>query len=171
MVAKLDATGQVGQDACGYLSDAVGDLLVVDDSRGDGLALDLCLAAHGFSNTVDHLVEALQHYTAHFRLEGADGAGQLGVGRDDVERLAGAQGGDADHGCFERRHVAGRDALQGCDDMGGCQHRVDRQVRHGAVPAFARDADLEHLSGCHHCPSRRSPASPAVSRSRGASPG
>jgi hypothetical protein len=46
------------------------------------------------------------------------------------------------HAGIDRLDVAADDGLEGLHDLAGDRHRVDAQVRHGAVAALAADRDL-----------------------------
>ena len=57
--------------------------------------------------------------------------------------------GDADHRRAQRIGVAADDRLERRHDMGADEHRVDAEVRHGAMGAVAANLDVE-LVGRRH---------------------
>ena len=57
--------------------------------------------------------------------------------------------GDRNHRRIERRHVARHHALQGRDDLGGDDHRVDATLRSRAVRALAGDFYVEQSAAGH----------------------
>src|SRR5690606_34678951 len=71
--------------------------------------------------------------------------GQLQVDAvaDDVVLHAAVDGADGDHRPLQRADLAADDALQGDDDVAGHQHRVDAQMRIGAVRADAVHGDVD----------------------------
>src|SRR5690606_19007369 len=96
----------------------------------------------------DRLDEAVVHAV----VVGTDVDVQLRRGRDDVRlraRLQHAHGDDAE---LERRELARHDGLQPRHDRGRDDDRVDRVVRHRAVPTLAVHDDLEVLRARHRRP-------------------
>ena len=94
-------------------------------------------------------LDALLDQRHRLLAEGAHRAAQHGLLRDDVVGVAGMHLGDRDHRRIERRHVARHHALQGRDDLGGDDHRIDAALRPRAVCALAGDMDIEQAAARH----------------------
>ena len=69
--------------------------------------------------------------------------------RQHVERIAGLQSADRNHGRLHRIEVARHDALQGDDHVARHQHAVDGVLRQGRVAAAALDGEGEAVGGGH----------------------
>ena len=83
------------------------------------------------------------------RAEGARGAGNRGVLRNDVIGVAAHHLGDAQHRRVGRAHVPRDDGLQRGGDVAGRQHRVDTFLRPRAVRAPPAHGDIEERAPGH----------------------
>ena len=101
-----------------------------------------------------HLLHHALHVVAHGLIQGADGAVQGGVVRNDVTGAAGVELRDAQHGGGQRVGAAGHDALQRQHDVRADDHRVYAAVRTRCVAAAGLDADPETVAGGGHLASR-----------------
>ena len=68
---------------------------------------------------------------------------------DDVALHAAMDRADADHRALERIDVAADHRLERDDDLGGDQHRIDAQMRIGAVRADAVDEDRDRIGAAN----------------------
>jgi hypothetical protein len=87
-------------------------------------------------------------------VEGPHRAVDIGRGRDHVVDGARMHLRDRNHQIVERVVVARHDGRHGLRDGDGRRDRIGGLVRHGAVPAHARDMHLERVDRRHDRPRR-----------------
>ena len=110
-----------------------GDPLVVD---GDGIAadqLDLGLGSVRRRETLDEVIDPVEHALTGAVGHGPDGPEHAGRLRDHVARAAGLDLGDGDHRRIEGVDTAGDERLERLDDLARDRDRVEAVVRRGRV--------------------------------------
>ena len=123
--------------------------------HGDGIAvmvIDPGRGAEGPGGVFGHAGDGLGLKPAGFGIETAGGAANDdGFGQDVMGvriRLHHAAG---NHPAFQRIDIARHHRLQGDDDLGRDQHRIDPDLRQRGMAALAGHGDLEFV-GCRHQP-------------------
>ena len=140
---------RLAHHGAGGVERQAGALALVHGGGVEAVELRGRLGAEGGGDAGGDVAQLALQDVADLGGEPARGAAHAHGFRDDVEGVAALDAADRDHAGLRGLDVAGDDALEGGDDVGGDHHRVVALVRHGAVRALAGDGDLEVGDGGH----------------------
>ena len=107
----------------------------------------LGLAAVGPGHQVGHLPQALLQPLQVVHGQCTERTGQANGLGGHVEGLAAMNRGDADDARLERVHLPGDQGLEFDHQLGGGQHRIAVELRHGGVAALSANDDLDRGGG------------------------